>query len=536
MKGRKQYRIRTGARTASKVQEKELIQKAKRLRNHPELILPSCDESCRFCPFEKIRRQLEYVSEHADDKNFLTKFASKGDHLVRAYAATLLLAIKGEVPFLAVFKTPFTEVTFAYRPGCKREKLIGVQYFDNPVLRMIGVLDLIKKKGLYVYSLDDKMVCTGRDPDPPSDFIKQAVKGLKTSLEVNKVKDYSVYSCPHLDAKEVIKEKPSRHPYLRIDWISPRTVISICEKCARHNKENTYLKLVLRIAAKKVHDDFEISLISKPKPTIKCNACGDLDELDINKELMTQYIEGAILDRDLMERHMETFKEHLLSSNIKHYILDNICYGINLNEFLKKLEPDEFENKALKSVLKKVPTAVVVSKVTPNKVLMHYWQEYGRDAIYSITNDRNFSNRMFKNFDINKIAPSQILKESNFKYKQMNIINALPSYDKLPLVAKFADEIARTYKTKGSEDTVRAIEHYRSVDTKIKTVAFAFLLALKKGSSKKWQYTNTEIEFAQFLQKPALKLLKAEPEEYHESLQTLLQATGSTEIITPIST
>ena len=81
MKGRKKYRIRTGARTASKVKEKELIQKAKKLRKNPDLVLPTCDESCRFCPFDKIRRQLDKISEYSDDEKALEKLSSKGDNI-----------------------------------------------------------------------------------------------------------------------------------------------------------------------------------------------------------------------------------------------------------------------------------------------------------------------------------------------------------------------------------------------------------------------------------------------------------------------
>ncbi|UCH89134.1 MAG: hypothetical protein JSV49_00350 [Thermoplasmata archaeon] len=533
MKGRRRYRIRTGARTASKVQEKDLIQKAKHLKKNPELIIPYCDQHCRFCPFEKVRRQVEQISEKADDKRILTKLTSKGDPIARAYAATLLLAIKGEVPFLAVFRTPLQEVTYAYRSNCKKEKLIGVQYYDDPILRMLSVLDIVKKKGIYIYSLDKKMVCTGKTPDPPQEFIDQMISSLKTGVKGHKFEDSTIYTCTHLDVKKVRDESPAKQAYLKINWLSADTALATCERCAKHSKENIYMKLVLRIAAKDVSKDFEISVIAKPLVETKCPVCSELDEIPIEPELLEKYTKGIISDKDLIEEHWSNFKSEMISSGKKHFILDHICYGTNLKEFINQLEPDEHELIALKTVLKKVPKAVVVSKVTPNKVLTMYWQEFGREAIYSVTNDREFSKKMFKKHDVNKVPPSQILKESSGEFKHINVIKALPSYDKLPAVAKFADEMARTYKTRGADDTARAIEHYRSTDTRIKSIAFGFLLALNKGSSKKWQYTTTEIEFAQFLKKPVQSLLKAEPDDYHKALQELLRATGSTEEIKP---
>ncbi|MCK5562307.1 MAG: hypothetical protein KAJ51_17030, partial [Thermoplasmata archaeon] len=133
---------------------------------------------------------------------------------------------------------------------------------------------------------------------------------------------------------------------------------------------------------------------------------------------------------------------------------------------------------------------------------------------------------------ITKTAPPQILKEANIRIKQRDVISALPKYEKLPEIAQFADEITRIYKTKGTEDTTRAIDKYRGGDTKVKSVAYAFLLALDRGSGKKWQYTRTEIDFAQYLKDPVKKLLKAEPDNYHQKLQNVLSATGSTEKIT----
>jgi hypothetical protein len=335
MKGRRKYKIRTGARTASKVQEKDLIQKAKHLRKNPELVLPQCDQKCRFCPFDKIRRQLEVISAHSDDKKYLTKMAGKGDALARAYAATLLLAIKGEVPYLAVFRTPMAEITFAYRVNCKREKLVGIQYYDDPIWRMLSILDIVKKKGIYIYSLDNKMVCTGKDPDPPAEFIEQMIGSLKSKVKGIQIDGYTYYTCPHLDGAKISKNKPAREPYLKINWLSADVSIGVCERCAKHSKENTYMKLVLRIAAKDVKNDFEIDVIAKPEVAKKCSVCNTLNEISIKEELLEKYLKGALPDIELISQHWQNFKDEMIQSGNKHFILDHICYGPNLTEFVK---------------------------------------------------------------------------------------------------------------------------------------------------------------------------------------------------------
>jgi hypothetical protein len=200
MKARR-YRIRTGARAASKVQEKELIKKAKRLSRNPELIIPQCGGECRRCIFDKTRAQLRRVQQamEAGNERLLSGYAKHGDALARAYAATLSIALAGKAPYLAVFRTPFGEVPYAYRGKAKREKLIGVQYFDDPKLRLLSVVDLVHKRGLHIYSAKDTMTCTGREPKPPSQFVQQMLQGLKypfPALSTSAKVRGNLYTCP----------------------------------------------------------------------------------------------------------------------------------------------------------------------------------------------------------------------------------------------------------------------------------------------------------------------------------------------------
>ena len=70
MAKQKRLKIRTGARTASKVQEKELISKAKKIRKNPDLIIPKCEHEGR-CAFDKIRRHIQRIQSLADDQKKL---------------------------------------------------------------------------------------------------------------------------------------------------------------------------------------------------------------------------------------------------------------------------------------------------------------------------------------------------------------------------------------------------------------------------------------------------------------------------------
>jgi len=524
----KKYKIRTGARTASKVQERELIRKAKRLAKDPDLIVPHCIDHSR-CYFDSIRKQVQRIQGYATDERMLKKFSEKGDLLARAYAATLLLGIEGKAPYLAPFKTPFGTVPFAFRGKTKKEKLVAVQNFDEPKWLLLGFLDIVKKKKLHVYATKDGLICTGKVAAPPAKFIKEAVK----SLSLNLTRSGKVFTCPHLDPKEYGKGEQEGVTYLDLTWHSADVSLGICERCCRKANDHTLGILGQRIADRDITKDFGVNIIAQPICVDECNECEIDEPLELSPELLKKYQLGEIADMDLFQKHLDKLQSSYQDRTSNIYILDSHCYGSNLKAYIKALNPTSIERKALWVVLKKADESVVFDKATPSKILGYYWSRFGKNAIFAITNDNKISKNIYKKFDINKTKASEILKEADVAIKKKTIISLLPEYTKLPSIAAFADQMARIYMTQGVDDTVRAIEKNRGGDTKVKTVAYAFLLAMDRGEGKKWQYTQTEFDFAKFLKDSAEQLLNSDPENYHNALQTLLSATGSTEKISP---
>jgi hypothetical protein len=526
MASMKKYRIRTGARTASKVQEKDLIRKAKKLAKNPELILPKCVNHSK-CYFDVVRKQVRRIQPFASDEAMLKRFSGKGDLLARAYAATLLLAVEGKAPYLAPFRTPFGTIPFAFRGKTKKEKLVAVQYYDDPKWAIMGVIDIVKKKKLHVYSTKDGLICTGRVPEPPENFVKQTINSLSTNLKPKK----NVYACPHLDASIIEKSDQKGVPYLEIVWDSADVTIATCERCANKSKEHTMGLLTQRIADRKITEDFSVNVIAQPTCADECKNCQIENPRPVSQELQKKYELGEISDAELISKHLDALRENYRYLDKRIYIMDNQCYGSNLKAFLNALKPSKLERKALWSVLKKFEESVIFDKATPSKILGYYWQEYGKAAIFAVTQDNKLTKNIFKRFDITKTKASEILKEADVEIKKKTIISLLPKYTKLPSIAQFADNVARIYMTKGVDETVRAIDKYKGGDTKVKAVAYAFLLALERGEGKKWQYTQTEHDFAQYLKDPAIELLESNPDKYHITLQKLLRATGSTENI-----
>jgi hypothetical protein len=519
-------RVRTGARAASKVQEKELISKAKKILKNPDLIVPKCEHEGR-CPLDKTRRQIKRVQSVADDDKKLAKLAKSGDQLARAYAATLLLSHSESAPYLAVLRTPFGEIAYAMRGKVKKEKLVGVQHYDKPKWKLLSVLDLASKNHLHIYSTKKGMICMGKEGKPPDYFVKEMIDSIKYQLK----REGDVYTCEHLSAKDVQEKEAASESYILVHWRPARKKIAVCERCA--SKKTNILALISQnMAIPKPETNFDIDVISVLICEVDCDECDVEKHLALDEKLRESYFKGVISDRELLENHLKNYEEFLRDKDIKLYVMDEKCYGSEMNAFIDALKPTEEEKKGLIDLLEKVDKPVLVSKASPNKVLSLFWDEHGKEAVNAIVDDEEEAQRIFDEADTSKSSPSQILREASVLTKERDIISALPKYKSLPPIAKFADNVARIYMTQGKSDALRAIEHYKGGETRIKSVAYAFLLALEHGASKKWQYTKTEIDFAQFLKDHASKLLKSEPGKYHENLQGLLSATGSTKKLT----
>jgi len=522
MPKQKKLKVRTGARTASKVQEKELISKAKKIRKNPDLVIPRCEHEGK-CPLDRVRRQVARAQSVADDEKKLGKLAKSGNQLARAYAATLLIAISEKAPYLAVLRTPYGEIAYAIRGSVKREKLAGVQNYDKPKWRLLSVLDLATKKGLHIYSTKKGLVCKGREAAPPESFVKEMMSVLRYDLR----RDGNVYACEHITKKEVTDKTSNQDPFILIFWSSADKEIAVCEKCAT-KKSSIVTNINQHMAVPKPEHEFEIDVITPLKCMKDCGECEVDRHIPVEDEVREAYIIGNVSDSKLIRKHVEDFNESLKKVEKKIFVLDEDCHGTDKDSFIDALKPTGLEKRALKIILDKVEEPVVVTKATPNKVLSMYWEEFGKEALKAILGEEETAEKLFSKGDLSKSSPSHILKEASVLTKERDIISALPEYAYLPPIAKFADGIARIYMTQGRDDALRAIERYKGGDTRIKSVAYAFLLALKQGASKKWQYTKTEIDFANFLREPALQLLKSEPGKYHENLQGLLSATGST--------
>ena len=503
--------VRTFARTATKAQEKHLIDNAKKLYDDPLLILPDfgADECRKY--FAKTQKRLQKIHQFRDDVSKLEKLANRRG-LEGALAGSLLIAQAEKAPYLAVLKFPTGTVVYAQRGKAEKEKLIGMQHFDDPILRLLGIKDITLKRRLHVYSWDTGYACTGLTAEPPQEFIAFVFDKLGLDHKNGGC------VCKHIAVEKATKAEVQKKHYVRIHWKSADRIIVLCEDCAKTTK-NTVFNLSKYFLTPDLSQDFDVDVVAqvvRHKEAHQEHHTGFLED----------YFAGKLTDYTLIQKNVTHQRETLEQAEEKLLVLDGVSYGLDVQQFLDALKPSSYERAGLEHILNTIEEPLIVSNTSPNKILEMYWDQYGQEVITAILDDT----QMAKSFSMLDDTPSNILKMV-FDYKErQQILSQLPSYRSLPPLARFADHIAKTYKTFGEKKTLGELKK-RPDNPKGKSLAYAFFLALGKGKDIKWQFSQVEIEYGEFLQNYAKKLLGASPKQYTKALQALLTASGSTETI-----
>lgn len=505
-------RLKLKARIAPKVMEKDLMEKARLLADDPTLLLPDCAEDCGACPFKKTRRQLERIAQFKDDPAKLARFARRGDRLARAYAATIGLPHEKTTPYLATATFSGGTIAYAQRGKTYKEMLIGVQNFDSPKWRVMSVVHLVKR-GLHFYSWKDGFVCTGRVASPPDDYVKHAAE----AVGAGKFAD-NVYSCPH---------NPENEDHIEFDWVTTDKKILLCDLCAIKAK-NTLRKLGEGMAVPKVLNEFDITVVRPLKVLAGNGGCEGLMTKRVDADLLEEYSDGKIGDKELIERHVAKVKEEVVGRDKRIYVKGDQCFGDDLDAFVKDIAQDEVEAKALTGLLKNVNHPVVVdSNISVNDLLKVYWQKHGKESLKALVSEE-LAKKYAKEAE-SADSPLKVIRKAIRERENREIIAQIPKYSCLSQYGDFVDEVTRAFKTGGQTAALAVLDATKSNDHRTRSITHAFYLALGV-TTKSWKFTDEEKEYGDHLQHMAKDLLESsDADAHHELFTTFLREAGCTE-------
>ncbi len=532
---KKNYKVRTGARTASKGLEKELKRKAKRLAQDPSLVLPKCTQSVPY--FKSLEKKLKDIQGHKDNRNALEKASKKGDRLARAYAGTLLLNHEDKIQYLAVLRTPFGDIGYALRGSTSREKLAGVQNYDNPKIKMMAYLEEVKKKKLFMFITEDEVICTGKDPKPPKEVLEPLPKRLGKELK----RTGKIIHSRDIDPKKVEKREPASEPYLVVRWVPAELDMARTLTHARQNEDNMYATCATYMATDRISKHFEVDVIVTPvcdrgsscpchPPTKQEEKMGFLERLGkVKPPTNTEnYLEGKMMDHRLIEKERGEYEERLREVGNTVYIIGNICHGDSPEELLKKLKLKGDELKILKRFLEMAEGPIISEDPSPNRIMTPFWDEIGLELLKDIVKNEKIATSVFKEYPVPRYQPLTVIDEAKYLLEEKRVRDLLPKPKDPPRMIQFAYECAIAYIVRGEAGASKVLDTFSGEEIKLKAAKYAFVKHLDLAKTSGWSYTTHEVGYAQGMDEIVERIITEDPEGFKNGLRELWKATGST--------
>lgn len=485
-----------GAKHTSKRQEKELIQNAIELAKEPDLLRPRCIGGCRRCHFDKTFKKIAGLSTIIDDPEKLIKAASRGsDSLVKAYAATVSLAAAGKIPYLATAKMPSGDISFAVRGKVGQDKLIGVQYFDDPDIRLLAYTDVSKRRKLRLYSLEDEVLCSDR-AGIPAEYVEERIAASPYELEDG--------SCGHEVSGTLVLTYAGGE-------------IRVCRDCAKDF--NLFHHMIARMTSPDTLHEMNFYVIhsfhdfESPK----------LDDFLVDDDLREAYLKGRLSDRKLIDEVLKRRSQAMRRSGSAILIMGDKNYGKDIEAFLQDLRGSDEEKEVLRRFLENNFTAVMVKGDRCSEAISQLWEEHHEDLILAASSPEVLEEMG----DVSKMNPVKAVQEAIMRQQAKGILADIPVFRNLGEVGGFADRLARAYKV-GGPAAVKKVAESDTQGYRKRAVGLAFLRVAGE-SSNLWHYTSEEADFAVFLEDFARAMIDAKGEDYRDALANMIVASGSGE-------
>lgn len=501
-------------RRASGGREEGLLKRAEALRRSSDPLLPERTRDCPPEPFEKLSERFEEVRAFKDDSERLDRMRRWGDDFARAYAGFLRFYLEPELPPLLPARLGGMEVSYAPLARAPAEYQIAVQQYDDPRRLALGYLALARK-GFYFYALPERLLCTGRNANPPGEFLRKQDTDLPYRFERDGAS--GAFRCPHL-------AQGSPVPWIGVNWTPANRSFRICARCA---KDDVQLlgALAAGVAQPRPEDAFEVEAALN----VDCRGgpnCIHHQLPAMSRGLRHRYVAGKVGDREFLQEFVREVEPEVERSGARLRVAGGVCYGGNDAEFIAALAPNEVERAALERVLPGVPGLFELSEPTASQALERLWRAHAEEIVAAIEPDEASARRLVEESRASPGRVSELLRRAAQRAEERTKLSALPHYDGLPREAVFVDLVARSFRVGGAAAAERRIEQSLPREGKERGLAWGLLVALGRSGPHAWQFTDTERRFGESLAGPAQTLLEVPPEAYGRAFGALLSAAG----------
>lgn len=506
----KRRRRKATLHSAGKVTEADLLERARTLAEDPSLAMPICEGSCvLFSPVKAARRAIPKIHAARDDEGKLNRYASRGNELAKAYAATLLLTHVDKIPYVAELRLPTGSIPYVIRGKAKPFYLAGLQNHHDRHERLVAYFPWARKRRMHFFSADRGVVCTGRDPKPPADFVEEEMDELDLSEKAP-----GVYACAHGGAG------PGRDA-LVLHWRTAGVRAERCSQCV--GKDNTLLTLMRHMAGPGLLKGFDVEAHLAPVVAPDGSAMPVVPPL--HPEAREAYYRGAATDAALLEAARAGRAAAFATLGRRFYVAGERSYGDDAQAFLAALNASPAEERALRAGLERNQGPVILDKASTARALAFLWPEHGLAMLEAAAGgDAEAAKRLHKE----KVTPeeaSDLVRRVAREGSARAATQGLPRYARLPNAAATADAVARAYRTKGREAALR-VAGERAGAGQARPVAWAFLRALDASKGQEWRFTSEDQQAAEALMPHVRALLDGPSGGYHDALREVSRLSG----------
>lgn len=511
----KKPRRKATLHSAGKVTEAELLERARALDDDPSLATPICEDGCVFfSPVVAARKGIARVHEAREDEAKLQKLASRGNELAKAYAATVLLARSGKVPYVADLKIMGEAVPYVMRGTAKPFFLAGLQNYDDRAHRLLSVMPWVRKRRLHFFSANRGIVCTARRAKPPVDFVEEEMEILGLERQ-----GPGVYACEHGGAA-------SGRDTLVLDWLAAGERIERCEECL--DEGSTLGSLLRHMAGPKLLTQFDVTVRLAP---FKARAGGPPPaDPPLPAALKQGYLSAKLADKAFLDAAHAARLAALRASSERIYVADAETYGSDVDAFLRALAPTDVEERALRAGIAAHSGPLVIERGTSARALHELWPRQGRVMLEAVSDTATADSIYREKATHEEVA--EMVRRAGREGSARAALAGLPTYVGLPPAADAAHAIARAFRASGPEAAARVAQE-RASAAKAKGVALAFLQALGASRGQEWRFSHGDHDTAASLKEAVGRLLNGPAEGYHEALAEASLRSGDTASFAP---
>ncbi len=202
--GQKKQRMRArGTKRASEGVRKRLEKNLAALLEDPHARMPTVAYTVKRARKDPVQRSLKECAKviaKKNDRKWLGKrmMRRRGDGVARALAGSLHAAHDDERSMVAVFDHPiFGSSSFVRRGVGKPTQMVAFQNFVNPRQRLL-TWEEHARNGWWFFSIDDGIVCTGNEPNPPEGWIEGGLSDAPMKFS----KKEGVYCSPNATSEQ----------------------------------------------------------------------------------------------------------------------------------------------------------------------------------------------------------------------------------------------------------------------------------------------------------------------------------------------